>query len=122
MLKKADRNKLRKKRHYRVRNRVFGNYERPRLNVYRSNKHIYAQIINDYEGKTLLSVSTLTPEIANTLDSGSNKDAALLVGKLIGERAVASGITTVVFDRGGYKYHGRVAALASAAREAGLKF
>lgn len=122
MLNKADRNKLRKKRHYRIRNHVFGSYERPRLNVYRSNKHIYAQIINDYEGKTLLAVSTLTPEVANAVDNGSNKDAARIVGKLIGERAVANGITKVVFDRGGYKYHGRVAALASAAREAGLEF
>ncbi len=122
MLQKADRNKLRKKRHYRVRNRVSGNIERPRLNVYRSNKHIYAQIINDEEGRTLLSVSTLTPEIASVCDNGGNVDAARIVGKLIGEKAVALGITKVVFDRGGYQYHGRVATLANAAREAGLEF
>jgi large subunit ribosomal protein L18 len=122
MLKKADRNKLRKKRHYRIRNHVFGSSERPRLNVYRSNKHIYAQIIDDVKGNTLVAVSTLTPEIANAVDNGKNVDAARMVGKMIGERAVANGIDKVVFDRGGYKYHGRVAALASAAREAGLEF
>ncbi len=122
MLNKADRNKLRKKRHYRIRNHVFGSSERPRLNVYRSNRHIYAQIIDDFEGKTLVAVSTLTPEIANAVDNGNNVDAARLVGKTIGERAITKGIDKVVFDRGGYKYHGRVAALASAAREAGLEF
>jgi large subunit ribosomal protein L18 len=122
MLQKADRNKLRKKRHYRIRNRVFGNPERPRLNVYRSNKHIYAQIIDDEASKTLLAVSTLSPEIASVCNNGGNVEAARMVGKLIGEKAVALGMSKVVFDRGGYKYHGRVANLASAAREAGLEF
>ena len=122
MLQKADRNKLRKKRHYRIRNRVFGSPERPRLNVYRSNKHIYAQIINDEEGKTLLAVSTLSPEIVSVCNNGGNVEAARMVGKLIGEKALELGFNKLVFDRGGYKYHGRVATLASAVREAGLEF
>lgn len=122
MLRKPSRNELRKKRHYRVRNKVFGTPERPRLNVFRSNKHIYAQIINDVTGETLAAASTLTPEIRGQVNNGGNVDAARIVGKFIAEQAKAKGITKVVFDRGGYKYHGRVAALAEAAREAGLDF
>lgn len=120
MLQKLDKNKIRNKRHMRVRKTVFGTNERPRLNVFRSSRHIYAQIIDDVRGHTLVSVSTLSPEV--TLEHGGNVDAAKAVGKLIAEKALAAGLTQVVFDRGGYLYHGRVAALAAAAREAGLQF
>ena len=110
----------RKRRHHRVRKRVTGSPERPRLAVYRSNKHISAQLIDDVSGRTLASAST----VEGTLKSGatSNKDAAAKVGQLIAERAKASGLSRVVFDRGGFLYHGRVAALADAAREGGLEF
>lgn len=124
MAQKLDRNKLRKKRHYRTRSKMVGTMERPRLNVFRSNKHIYAQIINDVTGHTLVSASTLSPEFEQVANAGTglNVDAAKIIGKLVAEKALAQGINQVIFDRGGYKYHGRVAALASAAREAGLKF
>ncbi len=123
MITKISRNTLRKRRHLRARNHLAGCMDRPRLNVFRSNKHIYAQLVDDTEGNTLLAVSTLSEEVASQLKSGGgNVDAARVVGKVIGEKAVANGITKVVFDRGGYKYHGRVAALAAAAREAGLEF
>ncbi|WP_027365216.1 50S ribosomal protein L18 [Desulfotruncus alcoholivorax] len=121
MITKPDRNKLRKKRHLRVRNKVNGNAERPRLNIYRSINNIYAQIINDDLGQTLAAASSLSPEIKGEI-KGGNKDAAAAVGKLIAAKALEKGITKVVFDRAGYLYHGRVKALADAAREAGLEF
>ena len=107
---KSSKNAIRVKRHWRLRKHINGTAERPRLNVFRSLNNIYAQVIDDVKGETLVSAS------------GGNKAGAALVGKLVAERAIAKGITTVVFDRGGYVYHGRVAALADAAREAGLKF
>lgn len=122
MLRKPDRNKLRQKRHNRIRNHVSGTAERPRLNVFRSNSHIYAQIIDDVAGNTLVAASTVCPEITGAIKNGGNVEAAKLVGKLLAEKAITKGISSVVFDRGGYKYHGRVAALAQAAREAGLSF
>lgn len=120
MITKQTRNATRKKRHGRVRSRVTGTPERPRLNVYRSNKHIYAQIIDDFNRVTLVSASTKDKEFSH--DSTSNVEAASKVGELIGKRALEQNIDAVVFDRGGYLYHGRVKALAEAAREAGLKF
>ncbi len=118
MITKPDKNKTRQKRHMRVRNKISGNAERPRLNVFRSNKNIYAQVIDDVAGVTLVSASTLDSEV-----SDANKtDEAKAVGALIAKRAVEKKITDVVFDRGGYLYHGRVQALAEAARENGLKF
>ena len=106
----------------RVRKNLSGTQARPRLNVFRSLNHIYAQIINDETGVTLVSASTMDKEIGATVSFGGNVEAAKVVGKAIAERAVAKGINKVVFDRGGYLYHGRVAALAAAAREAGLEF
>ncbi len=122
MIKKIDRKKKRKRRHLRVRKKVFGTPERPRLAVYRSNKHIYAQIIDDTKGHTLVSASTLDKELRGKLEKTWNREAAREVGKLIGKRALEKGIKKVVFDRGGYKYHGRVKELAEGAREAGLEF
>ncbi|WP_408065610.1 50S ribosomal protein L18 [Schnuerera ultunensis] len=113
---------MRKKRHIRVRQKVYGTPERPRLNVYRSNSHIYAQVIDDVEGHTLVSASTLDKELKEKLSSTHNKEAAKLVGELVGKRALEKGIDKVVFDRGGYIYHGRIKELAEGAREAGLKF
>ena len=110
------------RRKRRVRAKIFGTAERPRLNVRRTNSHIYAQIINDVEGRTRCAASTIDPAFKATGKIGSNKDAAELVGKLIGERALEKGITEVTFDRGGHLYHGRVKALADGARAAGLKF
>lgn len=122
MLQKPDKNLSRKKRHSRVRKSLSGTSARPRLNVFRSLNHIYAQIINDETGTTMVSASTMDKEISATLSFGGNINAATSVGKLVAERALAKGISKVVFDRGGYLYHGRVAALAAAAREAGLEF
>ena len=122
MIKKIDRKKLRRRRHLRVRKKVFGTPERPRLAVYRSNKHIYAQIIDDTKGHTLAFASTLDKELKGRLEKTWSKEAAKEVGKLIGKRALEKGIEKVVFDRGGYKYHGRIKELADGAREAGLKF
>jgi large subunit ribosomal protein L18 len=119
MIKKQDRNEARRARHMRIRRRITGTGERPRLCVFRSNKHIYAQIVNDVEATTLASASTLE---GVKLDKSWDTDAARAVGKLIAERAKEKGIEEVVFDRGGYIYHGRVAAVADAAREAGLNF
>ena len=119
MIKKPDKNIQRRKRQKRVRAKIEGTPERPRLNVFRSGKHIYAQIIDDKSGVTLCSSSSLEKDFEG---SGSNKEAAGKVGKLVAERAVKSGIENVVFDRGGYIYHGRVKELAEAAREGGLKF
>ena len=122
MLNRVDKNEKRQKRHFRSRKNIFGTAEKPRLNVYRSLSNIYAQIINDETGTTLVSASTMDKEISATMDFGGNVNAAAIVGKLVAERALAKGISKVVFDRGGYLYHGRVAALAAAAREAGLEF
>ena len=119
MVKKADSNKAREARHRRVRAKISGTPERPRLNVFRSSKHIYAQLIDDVNGVTLASASSMEKDFdAN----GGNKDGAHKVGELIAKHAVAKGITEVVFDRGGYLYHGRVKELADGARENGLKF
>ncbi|TLS35503.1 50S ribosomal protein L18 [Pseudalkalibacillus caeni] len=120
MITKADKNKARKKRHARVRRTVTGTAERPRLNVFRSSKHIYAQLIDDVNGVTLASASTLDNGVE--VEQGGNVDAAQKVGEAIAQRAIDNGYKEVVFDRGGYLYHGRVKALAEAAREAGLKF
>ena len=108
---------LRARRHARVRRKVVGTSERPRLAVFRSSKHIYVQLIDDSAGTTIASAST----IADSL-SGSKTDAAREVGRLVAERAIAAGVESVVFDRGGFRYHGRIAAIAEAARQAGLKF
>jgi len=117
---KVSRNKQRARRQVRVRKRVHGTAERPRLAVHRSNKHISAQVIDDYAGRTLASASTLETDLRS--DGTSNAAAASSVGQLVAERAKSAGISQVVFDRGGNIYHGRVAALADAAREAGLEF
>jgi large subunit ribosomal protein L18 len=108
--------------HERVRNRVEGTPERPRLAVYRSLGHIYAQVIDDRSGKTLVSASSIDGQTKKNLKGGGNIAAAKVIGKTVAERAKAAGVNKVVFDRGGYKYHGRVKALADAAREAGLQF
>ena len=118
MIFKPDKNKTRQRRHMRVRNKISGTAECPRLNVYRSNKNIYAQVIDDVAGVTLVSASTLDSEV-----SGNTKtEQAASVGEVVAKRAVEKGIKEVVFDRGGYLYHGRVEALAEAARENGLDF
>lgn len=109
-------------RHKRVRRKVNGNQERPRLSVFRSQEHIYAQVIDDIEQHTLVAASTLEPEMRSKLKSGSTCEASAEIGKLIAQRAIEKGIQKVVFDRGGNLYHGRVKALAEAAREAGLDF
>lgn len=120
MITKLDKNATRKKRHARVRAKLSGTAARPRLNVFRSNKHIYAQVIDDMSGVTLASASTKEKDF--NLESTSNVDAAKAIGELVAKRAVEKGITSVVFDRGGYLYHGRIQALADAARENGLQF
>lgn len=122
MIGKIDKNEIRKRKHVRVRKKISGTGDCPRLCVYRSNAHIYAQIIDDESQTTLCSASTLDKEIKGSVSVGSNIEAAKAVGKLIAERAAAKEIKVVVFDRGGYLYHGRVQALAEAAREAGLEF
>jgi large subunit ribosomal protein L18 len=122
VFKKQDKNESRQIRHLRVRKKVSGTAEKPRLNVFRSLNHIYAQIIDDTSGKTLLAASTLDPDIRGQIAGGGNVAAAKLVGTVIAQKAVTRGIKNVVFDRGGYNYHGRVSALAEAAREAGLEF
>lgn len=119
MVTKKDKNAQRLKRHARVRAKISGTPERPRLAVYRSNAHIYAQIIDDVNGVTLCSASSVEKDFKGV---GSNKEAAKIIGKTVAERALAKGIDTVVFDRGGYVYHGRVSELAAGAREGGLKF
>jgi large subunit ribosomal protein L18 len=120
MITKQDKNATRKKRHARVRAKLSGTSARPRLNVFRSNKHLYAQIIDDINGVTLASASTLDKDF--TLESTNNVEAAQKIGELVAKRAVEKGITSIVFDRGGYLYHGRIQALADAARENGLQF
>jgi len=118
VISKPDKNKVRKKRHQRVRSKISGTAECPRLNVFRSNKNIYAQIIDDVAGVTLASASTLDKDISG----GTKEEQASAVGAAVAVKAVEKGIKQVVFDRGGYLYHGRVAALAEAARENGLEF
>ena len=119
MVSKADKNVARLRRHKRVRGKISGTPERPRLDVFRSNMHIYAQIIDDVNGVTLAAASSVEKDFEGAT---GNKEAARKVGKLVAERAKAKGIDTVVFDRGGYIYHGRVAELAEGAREGGLEF
>lgn len=118
----ATRNERRKRRHRRVRRNVIGTPERPRLNVFRSLKHIYAQVIDDRAGHTLVSASTLDPEVRKRIDGMRPVEQAEVVGEVVGARALEKGIKRVVFDRGGYKYHGRVKAVAEGARKAGLEF
>lgn len=122
MITKPSRKAARDKRHYRIRNKIQGSSERPRLAVFRSNQHMYAQIIDDSIGHTLAAVSTLEEEVASKTAHTSTVSAAQAVGEAIAKKALDKGITTVVFDRGGYIYHGKIKALAEAAREAGLKF
>jgi len=122
MAKNKTRADARKRRHYRVRRRVFGTAERPRLNVYRSLNEIYVQVIDDKKGHTLASASTIDSELKKKVKGKTKKEQAKLVGEVIAERAKKKGVTEVVFDRGGYKYIGRVAALADGAREKGLQF
>jgi large subunit ribosomal protein L18 len=122
LIQKQDANKARLIRHYRVRKNISGTVERPRLCVYRSNKHIVAQVIDDNSGHTLVAASSLEKAIREELKYGGNIAAAKAIGTLVAKRALEQGINMVVFDRGGYLYHGRVAALADAAREGGLKF
>lgn len=117
-----DRKELKERRHRRIRKRVFGTSERPRLCVFKSLNHIYAQIVDDSKGHTLVSASTLDKELRNLPGNKSNINFAKKVGELIAERALQAGITKIVFDRAGYKYHGCIKALADAAREKGLQF
>lgn len=121
-IKGQRKNQGRQFRHTRIRAKVEGTPNRPRLSVFRSLSNIYAQIIDDEAGKTIVSASTIDAEIKGQLEGKNKTEAAKLVGKLVAERAKSAGVSAVVFDRGGYKYHGRVAALAEAAREAGLEF
>ncbi|EMS71318.1 50S ribosomal protein L18 [Ruminiclostridium cellobioparum] len=122
MIKKPNRNDIRLRKHVRVRKKVAGTQERPRMNVFRSLKNIYVQIIDDSTGNTLVSASTLDAALKGKVANSGNKEAAKEVGKLIATKAIEKGIKQVVFDRGGYIYHGRVKELADAAREAGLDF
>lgn len=122
MIKRKNSGQARRKRHLRIRSKLSGTAERPRLSVFRSLKHMYAQVIDDAGGRTLAAASTLDPALRGELGDLKKKDEAARVGQLIAERAKAAGVTQVVFDRGGYLYHGRVQQLASAAREAGLDF
>lgn len=123
-MKRFSRKSKKDLRHVRVRRKVSGSAEKPRLSVFKSSRHIYAQIIDDVEGNTLVSVSSLTPEVRETLkkENKNKVDSAKIVGKYLGELSVSKGIKTVCFDRGGYPYHGRIKSFADAAREAGLEF
>jgi len=122
MIKKPSRVASRVKRHFRIRNKISGTAAKPRLAVFRSNKHMYAQIIDDTAGNTLVAASTMEPEIAGRAAHTNTVEAAKAVGEAIAKKALDKGVAEVIFDRGGYVYHGKVAALADAAREAGLKF
>ena len=122
MLKKADKNAKRLQRHKRVRRKVFGTPQRPRLCVFRSSNNIYAQIIDDTNRVTLVAASSLDEAVQGAVNHTGNKEAAKMVGEMVAKKAVEKGITEVVFDRGGYIYHGRIKELAEGAREAGLKF
>ncbi|NLM12302.1 MAG: 50S ribosomal protein L18 [Epulopiscium sp.] len=122
MIRKESRSEVRAKKHLKIRKKIHGTTERPRLCVFRSDKHIYAQIIDDVKGTTLVAASTLEKDIASQLEKTNNVQAAKVVGEIVARRALDKGVTEVVFDRGGYIYHGKVKALADAAREAGLQF
>lgn len=122
MIRKPSRAVARIKRHKRIRNNINGTAQKPRLAVFRSNKHIYAQIINDEVGNTITAASTMEASVKEKLEKTSDVEAARTVGEIVAKRAIEKGISTVVFDRGGYIYHGKVKALAEAAREAGLQF
>ena len=122
MVSKESRAEVRMNKHRKIRNRFSGTAERPRLAVFRSNNHMYAQIIDDTVGKTLVSASTLDKEVKAECEKTNNVDAAAVVGTVVAKRALEKGITTVVYDRGGFVYEGKVKALAEAAREAGLEF
>lgn len=122
MIKKPSRADARAKRHFRIRNNISGTAQKPRLAVFRSNQHIYAQVIDDTEGNTICAASTMESAVKEKLEKTSNVEAAKAVGEAVARKALDKGITTVVFDRGGYIYHGKVKALADAAREAGLQF
>lgn len=122
MITKGDKNKARLKRHLRVRKKITGTAARPRLSVFRSSKHIYAQLIDDVQGVTIAAASTLDKELAANVGNGGSVEAARQVGELIAKRAKSKGFDKIVFDRGGYLYHGRIQALADAAREGGLEF
>ncbi len=122
MFKKVNRKALRRRKQLSIRNKISGTSERPRLNVFRSNNNIFAQLIDDVNGVTLVAASTISKDVKGEVKHGGNIEAAKLVGKKIAELALAKGLDSVVFDRAGYVYTGRVAALADAAREAGLKF
>ena len=122
MISKKNRADVRTKKHSRIRNRISGTAEKPRLAVFRSNNHIYAQIIDDTVGNTLVSASTVQKDVKAELEKTNNVDAAAHLGTVIAKKALEKGITTVVFDRGGFIYHGKIQALAEAAREAGLEF
>lgn len=119
---RVNRNKQRKRRHERIRRRIYGTPDRPRLNVFRSLSHMYAQLIDDMNGHTMAAASTLDEQVRSKLDGLTKTEQARLVGETIAERAKEQGVEEVVFDRAGYKYHGRVAALAEGAREGGLEF
>jgi len=121
-MSKIDTRESRLHRHVRVRAKVEGSEVRPRLSVFRSSNHIYAQVIDDGQGKTIVTASTLDPEVKGQLDGKSKSEQAKIVGSIIAQKAAGKGISEVVFDRGGFRYHGRVKALAEGAREAGLKF
>lgn len=122
MITKPDKNKARLKRHLRVRKKIQGTAARPRLNVFRSGKHMYAQIIDDVAGVTIASASTVDKELSADIKNGASVESARKVGELVAKRAKDKGVSNIVFDRSGYLYHGRIAALAEAAREAGLEF
>lgn len=122
MITKTDKNKARLKRHLRVRKKIQGTAARPRLNVFRSGKHMYAQIIDDVAGVTIASASTIDKELSTDIKNGASVESARKVGELVAKRAKDKGVSNIVFDRSGYLYHGRIAALAEAAREAGLEF
>ena len=122
MVSKESRQEIRAKKHMKIRNRFSGTAERPRLAVFRSNNHVYAQVIDDVAGKTLVSASTLEKDIKAELKNTDDIEAATKIGDIVAKRALEKGIKAVVFDRGGYIYHGKVKALADAAREAGLEF
>lgn len=122
MIKRVDKNKIRLRKHVRIRKKISGTGEVPRLSAFRSSKHIYAQIIDDVTGTTLVAASTLDEALKGKLGYTGNKEAAKEVGKLIASKAIDKGIKQVVFDRGGYIYHGRIKELADGAREAGLEF
>ena len=122
MNRHKDKRAKRLRRHLHVRQKIVGTAGRPRLSVFRSLRHTYAQVIDDIEGRTLVSASTVSPEVKDEVKSGGNKEAARLVGKVVAQKAVEAGITEVAFDRGPYRYHGRVKEVAEGARESGLEF